>query len=716
MTATTLIPDGYYAVNWNGTLRFYRLRTSPDGRWEGRQWCNRFRSDHADRVGPAEETAVRAAILGATEQAAAAFSAKIGVCYICGRTLTDATSRAYGIGPVCRGSGWSEATAIGIEDAEAPTAVAVIPASPAPTATSQPRVPAPVQAGPAGTLTVEGAKATLVSSYNPAAVTAVQGIPGRRWDGARKVNTFPVNGATAPMLAALCKRFNYTVEGDGLPDVEVIVAASEANAESSRAVDADIPEASLNLGGELMPFQRAGVSYAATNGSVLIGDEMGLGKTVQALATLALRDAFPALVVVPAVVKLNWERETEKWLPGRSVQILSGRTASPTTADIVIVNYDILSFWKASLAERGFKALIADESHYAKNAKAARTKALKALAKGIDLKILLTGTAVLNRPVELISQLDILGRLEEFGGFWGFARRYCGAFRNSYGWDFSGSSNLPELHEKLRSSCYVRRTKEQVLTELPAKRRVSVPLELTDRAKYERVEKNLREWFQDQVGRDAEFQSLLADLDPNDAATAEAAEVGKRERRARQAEVLTRINALRQEATRQKLDAAIAWVEDFLESGKKLVLFGHHREFVGALAVAFGADSITGDTPMEKRQAAVDRFQSDPESRLLVLNIAAGGVGITLTAASDVAFIELPWRPGDLDQAEDRCHRIGQEDSVTAWYLLGADTIDEMMAELIDEKRGVVEATLDGRDAASTSIMAGLVTAIGRAA
>ena len=176
------------------------------------------------------------------------------------------------------------------------------------------------------------------------------------------------------------------------------------------------------------------------------------------------------------------------------------------------------------------------------------------------------------------------------------------------------------------------------------------------------------------------------------------------------AEHLVRIETLKQLAAKGKLAAAIDWVRDFLGSGEKLVLFATHTDIVRGLAEAFDAPMIYGDTPVAERQAIVDRFQSDPECRLVVGNTRAAGVGLTLTAASNVAFLELGWTPAEHDQAEDRCHRYGQTaDSVNAWYLLAADTIDEDIAALIESKRAVVDAGTDGKESLGESILGGLL-------
>jgi SNF2 family DNA or RNA helicase len=162
------------------------------------------------------------------------------------------------------------------------------------------------------------------------------------------------------------------------------------------------------------------------------------------------------------------------------------------------------------------------------------------------------------------------------------------------------------------------------------------------------------------------------------------------------AATLVLIENLKQITARGKLPAVIEWVEDFLDTGEKLVLFVTHKDIAHTLAARFHAPLIIGDTPLPERQKIVDAFQSDPDVRLVVGNITAMGVGLTLTASSNVAFVELGWNPAAHDQAEDRVHRIGQEDSVTAWYMLGQNTIDERIARLIEQKRKIVNATTDG--------------------
>jgi SWI/SNF-related matrix-associated actin-dependent regulator 1 of chromatin subfamily A len=501
--------------------------------------------------------------------------------------------------------------------------------------------------------------------------------PGRYFgrDGSWAV-AVPADPALAPRLAEfIAARPALHVDERVAEVLEELVAEHDRASETVRLSYADDAELDgLELGGVLHPFQRAGVRYALERRRTFIADEQGLGKTVQALATLEADNAFPAVVVCPASMKLMWEREASVWLPKRKVAVLDGRTAATWTeealeAEIVVLNYDILDAQEERLTALGARALVLDESHYVKNPGARRTKSAIRLAERLPddaLRLALTGTPILNRPEELISQLRALGRLRDFGSGARLSRR------------FRAASSDDRLHWNLRANCYVRRTKEQVLPQLPAKRHDTVPVLLSNEAEYRLAERDVVAWL----------QTLPLDLRTLDAKVAAAL----------RAEQLVRLNNLRQLAVNGKLPTALAWISDFLASGEPLVVFAEHVATQHAVLERFpDAEHILGADSTANRQRAVDTFQREDGPQMIVCSMKAASQGITLTRASNVAFLELDWTPARHDQAEDRLHRIGQESAVSAWYLLAPDTIDETMAELLERKRSLIDAVTDGQ-------------------
>jgi len=439
------------------------------------------------------------------------------------------------------------------------------------------------------------------------------------------------------------------------------------------------------LGGELKPFQRAGVTYLLARRRAFLADEQGLGKTIEALAAIEADGAYPAVVVCPASLKLNWLRELERWLPARSAQALSGHGARDRLrgADITVVNYDIVAARLDELSAVAPRALVLDESHYCKNASAKRTQAVQRLAATVPdggLVLALTGTPVTNRPADLVSQLRILGRLADFGSGAEFGARFRGA-----------DAHL-RLHWHLRARCFVRRLKADVLPQLPAKTRAVVPVELDNEPEYRLAERDVVAWLRSQP-------LDLRELDAKVAA-------------ALRAERLVRLNALKLLAARGKLRAALTWLHDFCSSGERLVVFARHREIQHALLAHFPAAlHILGEDSAAARERALDAFQQPDRAgnQLIVCSIEVAGQGLTLTRASNVAFLELDWTPAKHDQAEDRCHRIGQQDAVNAYYLLAADTVDESIAALLERKRAVIGAVTDGREEAEEGVLDALV-------
>jgi len=470
------------------------------------------------------------------------------------------------------------------------------------------------------------------------------------------------------------------------PVLERLRAEHDAAREAvrrSRATEAEpLEEVAARLGGQLEPFQWAAVRYALDARRTFLADEQGLGKTVEALAALEADDAYPALVVCPASLKLNWAREAARWLPGREVVVVDGRQAVPRTGEITILNYEIVAAHREALARTRPRALVVDESHYVKNPQAKRTQAVRRLAGAVGedgLRLALTGTPVLNHAEELIAQLRVLGRLEDFGSGARFSREFSG-----------GDRSEERLHWHLRRRCFVRRLKADVLPQLPAKRQVVVPIALDNEREYRLAEEDVIEWLRSQP-------LDLSELNAKIAATL-------------RAERLAQLGALQRLAARGKLHGALTWIHDFLASGEPLVVFARHVEVQRAVLERFpDAAHLIGADSTQRREEAVRAFQEPDGPHLIVCATRVAAQGITLTRASNVCFLELEWTPAMHDQAEDRTHRIGQRDAVTAWYLLAAETIDETMAELVEAKRSHISAVTDGRRLDGEGLVEGVV-------
>ena len=461
------------------------------------------------------------------------------------------------------------------------------------------------------------------------------------------------------------------------------------------------------------PYQIEGVEYIESrHGRALCGDEQGLGKTVEALIWLHRHpETRPAIVACPASLKFNWEKETQKWLPNESVTILSGRwskTKKTPTEKIVIINYDILSNkykkvkdeytgetksieqrntgWSDSLAKLNPQSLICDEIQMVRNLKTNRGKSIARMAKKIPNVLGLSGTPIENRPIEFFNPIKIINPTI-FPSYWKYAQEYCGAKHNGFGWDFNGATNTKELHNKLKKTVMIRRLKKDVLPELPPKNRMVITLDIDNRKEYNKASSDIIAYIEDTKG-------------------AEAAE------KAEKAQGLVTIETLKQLAIKGKINACIEWIERYLEDNNKLVVGCVHTNIVEQLVEHFGekAVCIYGSTPLKKRHENVIAFQEDPNIKLLIGNVKAAGVGLTLTAANATCTIEFEWKPATHSQFEDRVHRIGQEaDSVFAYYLVAQNTIEEDIAALLDEKMKVLNQVLEGEEVDDKSLLTELL-------
>lgn len=524
--------------------------------------------------------------------------------------------------------------------------------------------------------------AVIEFEYNKDIIDDMKLIPGRKWDSTKKRWT----ARKTPELLQFGFRHSFDVDESLKEEITSIITSAADRLEGSSAVEADIEI--LGLSGTLMPYQKAGAAYAIESKRCFIADQMGLGKTIQAIAAIEHEEAYPAIIICPKSLKENWKREFNKWVPHRSVSVINGKD-DITKADVIVINYDIISRFISALQFLGLQSMVCDESHYVKNSSAARTKAIMQISKYIPktgMILMLSGTPITNAPQEIVSQLDILGVLGKFGGKWAFLKRYAGAYYNGYHWDTSGATNTNELNIRLRQTCYIRRVKSDVLKELPEKSRniVVVSGSKKEMLEYVRAEKDLVAFLTEHGYRASDS-----------------------------AQHLQKTNVLKKIASEAKMEAAYEWIDNFLSgTDRKLVVFAHNVSIVDALAKRYGGLRVSGRDDSDARQRAIDLFQNDDNSRVIVLNLAAGSVGLTLTAASDVLFVQMGWTPAEHDQAEDRCHRIGQTNNVQAYYMICAGTIDEDIYDLIQQKRGVVDAVTDGNSEVSHTVLADLMRRI----
>jgi len=513
----------------------------------------------------------------------------------------------------------------------------------------------------------------------------VKGVPNRKWDSVKKKWLIPIKQA-----GFLQKRLSgvYDPLADAIASVEDVQTYIEKHAERvsiSSAAELSNEDTiedmknrmnmSFNEGCELYPFQYVGVRFAElAGGRCLIGDDMGIGKTIQAIAYAVLHEEhWPVLIVCPANVKYNWYNEIVKWVEGGTVQVVSGYKGDLDETDFTIVNYDLMAKREEQLLNMDFNLVIFDESHYLKSREAQRTKASLHIGKQANSVLCLSGTAITSRPEEYFTTLNLL-RPIDFPSWLKYVQRYCDAYHNGYGWDTRGASNTDELHAISRDFV-IRRLKKEVMKELPNKIRQDLPIEST--VKGMKSYKDLQSSWLDDYRRHKENNTLPAGF------------------------VLNMLTDLRHHCGLLKAGPAVDWVKNYThQTGKPIVVYTHHNDVMDGVCMMLGDDlvvkKISGSVKAQKRQTIIESFQAG-EIDVLVCNILAANIGITLTAADTVVFVEREWVPATEEQAEDRVNRIGQEaQNVHAVYLHVSNTIDERFARIVSQKREVVKGILDG--------------------
>lgn len=457
------------------------------------------------------------------------------------------------------------------------------------------------------------------------------------------------------------------------------------NIEPLPELTADVP-LSHPEGFGFRPYQRKGVARGLQLKRFMNGDEQGLGKTLQSIGTIfgefkKGEPVFPCLVICPSSTKINWKREWEMWTD-RQAMVLETKDKDSWhryfeigMADVFIVNYESLKkYFVTYMPPKGklrkstdiqmdprvnlLKSIIVDESHRCKDTKTQQAKFVLNICKDKERVILLTGTPVVNKPIDLFPQLAIMNRLHHFGGKRGYLERYCEGGK--------GAANLKELNYLLNKYCFFRREKSEVAKDLPEKQRQTILCDITTRNQYNKARDEFVQYLKEQGADDAEIAKKL------------------------RGEIMVKMAELKKISAYGKLNEAKEFIHQVMDSGEKLIVFVIHHVIVDELKKEFPkAVTVTGRDKDTEKQASIDAFQRDPECKLIICNIKAAGVGITLTASSRVAFIEYPWTYADCVQCEDRAHRIGQTNNVMCTYFLGQNTIDEELYRMIQEKRHV---------------------------
>lgn len=432
---------------------------------------------------------------------------------------------------------------------------------------------------------------------------------------------------------------------------------------------------------KLYPFQREGVLWLAQRNRALLADQMGTGKTPQTLA--ALPDNASIMVVCPAVVKGVWAREIVKWRPDYRIKVLVGRKAFTWAPKgwIYILNYDILP--KAEKLEKLFKThpntiIVADEAHQLKNSKSLRFQNFKTLSEGVEKVWLLTGTPLMNQPLELWNVLQSANLAKEAFGSWEDFLQMMKGKKKTFGRQgkFGGYSwgvPDPKAAECLKTVS-LRRTREQVLPDLPIKthRDFSVPLSKKTANSCNAANKIVKNILDNCIDPKGFVQS---------------GKLAKFELKFEQ------IAQARKDLAEEKIHTLEQLIDDYEEQDHRVVVFSAHRAPIDKLASRPGWGTITGSTPAKKRSELEEMFQKGL-LKGIAGTIQAMGVGITLTHAHEAIFVDQMWTPALNDQAEDRLMRIGQTKGVIITLLVADHPLDKRVTELLNKKKTLIDAVV----------------------
>ena len=434
-----------------------------------------------------------------------------------------------------------------------------------------------------------------------------------------------------------------------------------------------------------MEHQKEAIEKLLANDKFILADDMGLGKTTSAVIASLESKARKILIVCPASLKINWEREIKNY-SDRKVLIVEGRKWG-STFDFYIINYDIIKNYHTTdksedsddyklLVNANFDLAIVDEAHYISNATANRTRLLNDVLETIPKVWLLTGTPMTSRPINYFNLLKIVDSPLTLN-WQSYVRRYCKGYQFRVGnrkvWNTSGASNLDELRERTKH-VVLRRMKNDIL-DLPEKIVTPVFVELSSKMYDEELE---------------EFTRISTDKKNDETITV----------------TLNRLMKIRQLIAYEKIPYTCELIDKFVEQGKKVIVFTNFTMSLDMLHDKYKKISVTLDGRMNKykRQENVDRFQTDDKIKVFIGNIKAAGVGITLTSAEVVIMNDLSFVPADHAQGEDRAYRYGQKNSVLVYYPVFENTVEKIIYNILQKKKGVIDQVMgDGEYSESFS-------------
>jgi SNF2 family DNA or RNA helicase len=419
-----------------------------------------------------------------------------------------------------------------------------------------------------------------------------------------------------------------------------------------------------------LEHQKEAIQKLAENKKFILADDMGLGKTTSTIIAALETGAKKVLIICPASLKINWQREIENY-SDRTTSIIEGKKWDD--ADFIIINYDIIKNFhddkkktESTIVNSKFDLVIIDEAHYVQNSQAQRTKLINDIGKKVDRVWLLTGTPITSRPINYFNLLSLIDS-PVAQNWMAYVKRYCNGFQFQAGrrkiWNVSGASNLEELRDRT-APLVLRRLKENVL-DLPEKIITPVYLRLKSK-EYEELMGEYYDWYD----KSGESDSLTLQF--------------------------TKLTKVRQVIAEEKTKATIELCENIIEQGKKVIVFTNFTKSLEMILQHFGKSAVRLDGQMsqKERQLSVDRFQNEDDVKIFVGNIKAAGVGITLTAAEAVVMNDLSFLPSDHSQAEDRSYRYGQKNNVLVYYPIFDNTVEGIIYDILKKKKNIFETIM----------------------